>query len=187
MDSISYLKDHFLIALEAEKDSLFYRSVVYVCEHNETGAIGLVVNSPTGLQLDDILESLEITVANPTLVNVPVFTGGPVKEEVGVVLHDGARHWNSSIATSSTLTLTTSRDILLSIAAAQGPKKVFFSLGHSGWSPGQLEEEIARDYWLVTPAQENIIFEVPIGKRWEAAIRSLGIEPNQLVTKHGNA
>lgn len=184
MELTSNLRNHFLIALHGENDSLFHRSVIYICDHNAQGALGLVLNKPTGLHLTEIFQSLEIKVANPLLAKTPVFIGGPVQEEVGMVLHDGVLTWQSSVATSSLLNVTTSRDILFAMAEEKGPEKVFFSLGYSGWSPGQLEEEVARDFWLVCPAQEKIIFEVPIAQRWEAAIRSLGIEPSQLVSNH---
>jgi putative transcriptional regulator len=186
MELTSNLRNHFLVALHGETDPLFHRSVIYVCDHNAQGALGLLLNKPTGIHLTEICQSLEINVANPQLAKLPVFTGGPVQEEVGMVLHTGTLAWQSSVPTSPTLNVTTSRDILLAMAAEKGPEKVFFSLGYSGWSAGQLEDEVAQDFWLVCPVQERIIFEVPIEQRWEAAIRSLGIEPSQLVMEHGN-
>jgi putative transcriptional regulator len=186
MELTSNLRNHFLVALHGETDPLFHHSVIYVCDHNAQGALGLLLNKPTGIHLTDIFQSLEIKVANPHLAKMPVFTGGPVQEEVGMVLHNGDVTWQSSVPTSATLNVTTSRDILFAMAEQKGPEKTFFSLGYSGWSAGQLEDEVARDFWLVCPAQDKIIFEVPIAQRWEAAIRSMGIEPSQLVTQHGN-
>ncbi len=183
----SSLRNHFIVAINSDSGSPFHNAVVYVCEHNEQGSMGLVINRLSGLQLTDIFSSLEIKVSESQVPSTPVFAGGPVKENVGFVLHRDHGDWESSVFTSTDLAVTASKDIMQALADAQGPTKALITLGFSGWDAGQLEAEIAKDYWLISPVDESIIFDMPVGKRWHAAIESLGFTPNQLSPFGGHA
>lgn len=183
----SNLRNHLLIAVNNEISSPFHHAVVYLCEHNKKGSMGLVINRLSDLQLTDIFSSLQIKVNNAQTPSNPVFAGGPVKENVGFVLHHGHGDWESSMLTSADLAVTSSRDIMQALANKQGPTQTLVTLGFSGWHAGQLEEEIAKDYWLISPIDKTIIFDMPIKKRWHAAIKNLGFEPNQLSRFGGHA
>ena len=187
MINTSSLRNHFLIAVNSDSRSSFHHAVVYVCEHNENGSMGLVINRLSDLELTDIFSSLEIKLDNAQTLSTPVFAGGPVKENVGFVLHRDHGNWESSVFTSADLAVTSSKDIMHALANQQGPKKALITLGFSGWHAGQLEEEIAKDYWLISPVDETIIFDMPISKRWHAAIENLGFSHNQLSRFSGHA
>lgn len=181
------LRNHFLIALDNDHGSPFHRAVVYICEHDKYGSMGLIINRLSGLHLNDIFSSMQITVNNFIDTATPIFTGGPVKENAGFVLHRHEGTWESSLQTSDKLAVTSSKDIIHAFANNNGPKESLITLGFSGWEVGQLESEIAKNVWLTCPAHEDIIFNVPIAQRWNAAVESMGFSPNQLVTKVGHA
>jgi putative transcriptional regulator len=186
MDKLN-LKNHFLIAHDTEINNPFYRAVVYVCEHNADGAMGFVINRNAGIALDVIFESMEIQLTGSPLMHKPVLLGGPLQEATGFILHSKCQDWNSTISVSDKICVTTSKDILQDMVNQTGPTQLEMVLGYSGWAPGQLEQELQNNCWLSCPAQENIIFEIPIEQRWNAAIRSLGIDPSQLVSDVGHA
>ena len=185
LDTVN-LSDHFLISLDTEELSPFHRSVVYVCEHSEQGAMGLMINQQSGLDLNDVFSSMDIVVNADAVSSAQVLTGGPVQENAGFVLHGGKNKWESSLALANNLFVTTSQDILQAIADKEGPEKSLIMLGYSGWEAGQLEDEIGKNYWLSCPAKANIVFNTPIGQRWNAAIHSLGFTPCQLSREIGH-
>jgi putative transcriptional regulator len=178
------LRNHFLIAMPALEDNLtFHGSIAYICDHSEDGAMGIILNQPTSLSLQDIFDDLEITTDNehPTEEETRqqiIYSGGPVDSNRGFILHlketDDTK-WKSSEAVSPSIQLTTSSDILSAMAQNRGPLKSLIALGYSGWGPGQLEQEILNNDWLTIPADDDIIFHTPHDQRVEMAARKLGV------------
>lgn len=185
------LTDHFLIAMPAMLDPIFGGSVVYLCEHNANGALGVVINKPTDMTMEVLFEridlKLEIAPSDLPQPPEPVMFGGPVQVERGFVLHSPVRQFSSTLEVSSEVALTTSKDVLEAVAHGDGPARMLVSLGCSGWSAGQLEEELGRNGWLTVPADPAIIFELPVGERFNAALRLLGIDPVMLTAESGRA
>lgn len=182
--TMSSLRNQLLIAMPGLRGSEFAGALAYVCEHNEDGALGLVINRPLDIRLDDLLGQLDLA---DVPCGQPVFNGGPVQLERGFVLHRGGCCWEHSMAVSDGICLTTSRDILGAIGQGEGPKDFLLALGYAGWSPGQLEEEIASNAWLTCAADEDLLFEVPWAQRLETAMRRLGVAPGQLSSSVGHA
>ena len=166
------------------KDPNFERSVVLLCEHGEDGALGVVVNRPTPFLLGQIYEGQ--AVEGNGCADQPILYGGPVQPEMGFVLYKG-REYEGSTEVVRDLRLSTSMDVLRDIAAEKGPERFLFALGYAGWAPDQLEEEIARNDWLVVPADPELLFLVPPDELWTAAVRSLGIDPSLLTQDFGTA
>ena len=176
------LRGHFLIATPAIESGFFKQTVTYICEHGETGAMGIVINKPLDLQLADIFEHLNI---QPLLSHdeVPVMAGGPVKVDRGFVLHSPDKTFDATLKVNADVWLTTSKDVLADIAAGSGPEKHLVALGYAGWSAGQLEQEIAENSWLTVSADEKVLFETAIKQKFEAAGTLLGIDI-RLLTQH---
>lgn len=185
------LSNQFLIAMPGMADDTFAGAVVYLCEHNDKGALGLVINKPIALTLGSLFEKVELSLDDDDLAARPVFYGGPVQTERGFVLHEPldatGGHYNATLAVPGGLEMTTSRDVLEALSNGAGPKKVLVTLGYSGWAAGQLEEEIGRNGWLTVNATPEIIFETPIELRYERALGLLGIDPRMLSTDAGHA
>jgi len=185
------LTDQFLIAMPNMSDDNFSGTVVYLCEHNANGALGLVINRPTELPLQELFEKVDLKLERPDLSDSPVFFGGPVQTERGFVLHDRldeeGGHYNSTLKIGAGLEMTTSRDVLEALASGAGPKRVFVTLGYSGWSAGQLEDEISRNGWLTVKAQPEIIFDTPVEERYDKALSLLGVDRNFLMGEAGHA
>lgn len=171
------LTDHFLIATPNINDPIFGGTVVYLCEHNDKGALGVVINKPTEITMNSLFQRLNMKLEIDTLMNKPVMFGGPVQDDRGFVLHTPSDHFSSMLKISNDVAFTTSRDILEAMASGEGPKHILVSIGYAGWSPGQLEDELARNSWITVQADPKIIFETPIIGRYEAAFRLLGIDP----------
>ncbi len=170
------LTHSFLIAMPSLDDSFFGKGVVFICEHNDEGAFGLLINKPMELNLYQLLEQVGLSPEHDRS-NQAVFLGGPVQMERGFILHAGEPRWQGSRAIAENLSLTTSRDILEAIATGLFEEKMLATLGYSGWGAGQLESELADNAWLTVPADLSIIFEVPAEERHEAALRLLGVNP----------
>jgi putative transcriptional regulator len=185
------LADHFLIAMPSMLDPIFGGTVIYVCEHNASGALGVIINKPTDMTMDVLFEridlSLEILAKRVQPDNKPVMFGGPVQVERGFVLHAPVGQYSSTMKVTDMIGLTTSKDVLEAAAVGQGPERILVSLGCSGWSAGQLEEEISRNGWLTVPAVPSIIFDLPIEQRFAAAMKLLGIDPMMLGGDVGHA
>jgi putative transcriptional regulator len=181
------LTNHFLIAMPGLRDPNFARSLTYVCEHSEHGAMGIVVNRPTELRLGDILEQMEITASDPSAELEPVYSGGPVQPDRGFVLHTSGDRWASTLRITPRISLTTSRDILEAIAAGEGPEQRLIALGYAGWGSGQLENEMLANAWLSGPADLDIVFNRPVEERWYAAARLLGVDMHLMTTSAGHA
>ncbi len=187
--TLQSLANQFLIAMPSMNDQNFYRTVTLLCQHDENGSLGVIINRRINdLSFTDILEHLGIA---PDSMQEgwanPVYSGGPVHPELGMVLHEDAGTWESTIGIGEKLGLTTSMDIVQAIAAGHGPEKSLFVLGYAGWGSGQLEYEIQQNAWLCAPADPDIIFETPVDERWESAARQLGIDLNTMTTEAGHA
>lgn len=187
MTSINYLHNQFLIAMPNLTEANFSHTVSYLCQHNQEGALAIVINRPTGMNLGHIFEQMGISASSPTINDTPIFAGGPVQQERGFIIHNkGTETWDSSIPTSETTALTSSRDILEAIAEGKGPKQFLIALGYAGWGEGQLEQEIINNAWLNTPYEEQILYHTPVEQRWISAASQLGIDINQLTMPAGH-
>jgi putative transcriptional regulator len=184
---IASLRDHFLLAMPGLSDSIFSHSITYLCEHNKHGAMGIVINHPLNVCVEEILEYLQISAAG-RLREMPVMAGGPVHMDRGFVLHRPTeQEWESSLQVTEDIYLTTSRDILAAIADQQGPEHHLIALGYAGWSAGQLESEITENSWLTLPADSAIIFDTPCHLRASTAAKQLGVDLNLLSGEAGHA
>ena len=185
------LTNQFLIAMPGMADENFAGSVVYLCEHNEKGALGLVINKPIEITLKNLFEKVELALERAELAAQPVFFGGPVQTERGFVLHeklaDDAIRFSSTLSVPGGLEMTTSKDVLEALATGDGPKRILITLGYSGWSPGQLEDELSRNGWLTVDADPAIIFDTPVEQRYERALALLGFDPRMLSQQAGHA
>ena len=186
--SADHLANQFLIAMPGMVDPNFAGSVIYLFEHTERGAMGLVVNQPTEVDLATLFDKIELKLEIAPLLDQPVYFGGPVQIERGFVLHEPTAEvlYSSSLAVPGGLTMTTSKDVLEAVAAGSGPRKFLMTLGYAGWGEGQLEQEILANAWLNTPYGQHILFDTPIDLRWRAAAGQIGIDINQLTTPAGH-
>jgi putative transcriptional regulator len=185
------LTNQFLIAMPGMGDGTFAGTVVYLCEHTDQGALGLVINKPIDIKLKNLFEKVELSLDREDLADEPVYFGGPVQTERGFVLHerlgeDGG-HYNSSLQIQGGLEMTTSKDVLEALSHGAGPKKVLVTLGYSGWGAGQLEEEMSRNGWINVSAERGIIFDTPVEQRSEKALSLLGIDARMLSQDAGHA
>jgi putative transcriptional regulator len=181
------LTNHFLIAMPAMTDPFFAKSLTYVCEHNDQGAMGIVVNRPISLTLSELFAQINMPLKPAELEDVLVHFGGPVQTDRGFVLHDASGPWQSTLHVNDNIGLTTSKDILQAVGEGQGPQHMLVTLGYAGWSEGQLEQEIAANAWLSVPASEHILFDLPAEERLPAAMALLGIDYATLSDEAGHA
>lgn len=186
MDSVN-LTDNFLIAMPAMQDPYFANTLVYVCEHNESGALGIIVNRPIDLTLAGLFEKIDLAMENADLAGLPVYFGGPVQLDRGFVLHRPLGGWQSTLAVNGTVGLTSSRDVLVAVGEGGEPRDILVTLGYAGWSAGQLEEELAQNAWLTVPAAPEILFDLPPEERLPAAMENLGVSFSQLSDVAGHA
>lgn len=177
-------------------DAMFGKSVVYVCEHSERGALGLVINKPADMPLTTLFEKIDLPLHRADLVGQPVFQGGPVQTERGFVLHEtvvaeGQGSEDSLYASTMTipggLEMTTSKDVLEALSMGSGPKRVLVSIGYSAWSQGQLETELGENSWLTVEADQAVIFDTPVGQRYDRALGLLGLESWMISQQAGHA
>jgi putative transcriptional regulator len=196
------LTNHFLIAMPALADALFSRSVVYVCQHSPSGALGLVINKPADISMTKLFDKVELPLNRADLADAPVFHGGPLQEERGFVLHDASAScsvedskdlpatqmpYASSMAISGGLTMTTSKDVLQALSEGGGPHKVLVSLGYASWGEGQLETELGANSWLTVDANRDLIFDTPVAQRYDKALALLGLQAWMISSQVGHA
>jgi putative transcriptional regulator len=186
------LTNQFLIAMPGMADPMFAGSVVYLCEHTEKGALGLVINKPVDIKLKNLFEKVELSLTRDDIADTPVYFGGPVQTERGFVLHERQTEdkspYNSTLSIAGgSLDMTTSKDVLEALADGAGPKRMLVTLGYSGWGAGQLEDELSRNGWLTVDADPRVIFDTPIAQRYEKAVSLLGIDPHMLSQEAGHA
>ena len=186
MDNVN-LTDNFLIAMPTLEDPYFSHALVYICEHNENGALGIIVNRPIDMNLAGLFDKIDIKLEDETLGQLPVYFGGPVQLDRGFVLHRPVGHWQSTLLINSEVALTSSRDVLSSVGSLGQPTEFIVTLGYAGWDAGQLEEELAQNSWLTVPAKASILFELPPEERLPAAMQKLGISFTQLSDVAGHA
>ena len=191
-DSINFTH-HFLIAMPGLEDAMFSKSVIYMCEHSERGALGLVINKPSDINLQKLFDKVELPLHRQDLTQAPVFKGGPVQTERGFVLHESVVMPGNESLYASTMTIpgglemTTSKDVLEALSTGYGPRKVFISLGYSSWGQGQLESEISDNSWLTVAADPAVIFDTPVEQRYAKALKLLGLEAWMLSPEAGHA
>jgi putative transcriptional regulator len=181
------LTNHFLIAMPNMADPYFARSLTYICEHDEKGALGVVVNRPIEMTLGALFERLSLPLSSQILVSAPVYFGGPVQTDRGFVLHQPLGQWQSTLSVGDAVGLTTSKDILEAVGQGGGPERMLVTLGYSGWAAGQLENEIKQNAWLTVEAKDAIMFETPAGERLPAAMKLLGVDFAKLSEEAGHA
>ena len=175
------LTHHFLIAMPGLEDEGFSKSVIYMCEHSERGALGLIINKPSDINVQGLFDKVELPLRRADLTLTPVFQGGPVQTERGFVLHESMMPGSESVYASTMsipggLEMTTSKDVLEALSTGAGPRKVFVSLGYSAWGEGQLESEILDNSWLTVAADLGVIFDTPVEERYDKALKLLGLE-----------
>ena len=182
------LENHFLIAMPTLHDPFFKRTVTYICEHSAEGAMGLIINHPIDINVGDLLQKIDIdtTHIGDAYPNA-VYSGGPVQTDRGFVLHSPQPGWNSSLRLSDEIMVTTSKDILEAIAGNRSPDRFMITLGYSGWTAGQLEQELAQNSWLTIPADPDLLFNTPANQRWEKAAEKLGFDMSQVSCDVGHA
>lgn len=185
------LTNQFLIAMPGMTDGNFAGAVVYMCEHTERGALGLIINRPIEIGVQQLFEKVDLVLEREDLLATPVYLGGPVQTERGFVLHEQldeeGGHYSSTLKIDGGLEMTTSRDVLEAMANGAGPRKVLITLGYAGWSAGQLEEELSRNGWLSVAADRDIIFDTPVEERYDRALSLLGIDRGFLSSEAGHA
>lgn len=186
------LTNHFLIAMPGLDDAAFAKSVVYMCEHSDRGALGLVINKPSDINLKNLFDKVELPLHRDDLTQAPVFQGGPVQTERGFVLHESMMPGNESVYASTMtipggLEMTTSKDVLEALSAGNGPRRILVSLGYSSWGEGQLESEISDNSWLTVAADLAVIFDTPVAQRYDKALMLLGLESWMLSPEAGHA
>jgi putative transcriptional regulator len=190
------LTNHFLIAMPGLEDAMFGKSVVYVCEHSERGALGLVINKPADMALTALFEKIDLPLHRADLLSQCVFQGGPVQTERGFVLHESVvaegqpadeSLYSSTMTIPGGLEMTTSKDVLEALSMGSGPKRVLVSLGYSAWGEGQLETELGENSWLTVAADQSLIFDTPIAQRYDRALGLLGLESWMISQQAGHA
>lgn len=175
------LTHHFLIAMPGLEDEAFYKSVIYMCEHTERGALGLMINKPSDINVKGLFDKVELPLRREDLIQIPVFQGGPVQTERGFVLHESMMPGHEAVYASTMsipggLEMTTSKDVLEALSTGAGPRRVFVSLGYSAWGEGQLESELLDNSWLTVAADVNVIFDTPVEERYDKALMLLGLQ-----------
>ena len=190
------LTHHFLIAMPGLEDASFARSVVYLCEHSERGALGLIINKPSDINLKGLFDKVDLSLRRDDLTEEPVYQGGPVQTERGFVLHermgtDSEDADESAYASTMTipggLEMTTSKDVLEALSTGAGPRRVLVTLGYASWGEGQLESELAENSWLTVGADTSVIFDTPVAERYDRALGLLGLQSWMLSPEAGHA
>lgn len=190
------LTHHFLIAMPGLEDESFARSVVYLCEHTERGALGLIINKPSDITLKNLFDKVDLSLRRDDLSTQPVFHGGPVQTERGFVLHEpmlmnradtNESAYAASMAIPGGLEMTTSKDVLEALSTGAGPRRVLITLGYSSWGEGQLESELGDNAWLTVAADLSVIFDAPVTERYDRALALLGLQTWMLSPVAGRA
>ena len=186
------LTHHFLIAMPGLDDEAFAKSVIYMCEHSGRGALGLIINKPSDINLKKLFDKVELPLHREDLIQAPVFQGGPVQTERGFVLHESMMPGHESVYASTMripggLEMTTSKDVLEALSTGAGPRRIFVSLGYSSWAEGQLESEISDNSWLTVEADLTVIFDTPVEQRYDKALMLLGLQSWNLSPQAGHA
>lgn len=183
----SSFTNQLLIAMPGLQDPNFSSTVTLVCEHNNDGALGIIINRPLTLKLSGLFDQLSVDDVDPTAANKPVVAGGPVGTERGFVLHDRSHRFDNTLSVSEHIQLTLSRDVIDAMASGDGPLRTLVAIGYAGWEPGQLEDEMLANAWLSVPATPELVFDTPFADRWDLAARSLGVDIASISPDAGHA
>lgn len=178
--------DQLLMAMPSLGDKIFFHGVIYVCQHSEEGATGLLINQPTDFKLDFIFDQLDISVSRSDIADKTVLFGGPLQQDRGFLLHKPSKELQSSLLVSDTVSISTSKESLSELAKGNGPKDALVALGYAAWGPEQLDKEIQENTWLHCPSTENLLYNTAYDKRWEEAINTIGVDVNKLTTGFGH-
>lgn len=181
------ITNQLLIAMPGMADPNFSTTVTLICEHNDEGALGIVINRPLELKLGGLFEQLDVENPDPGAADLPVLMGGPVGPERGFVLHGPVNRYENTLPVSEDIHLTLSRDVIDEMATGDGPERTLVALGYAGWDAGQLEHEMLANSWLTVPATPDIVFDMPFDRRWMSAASTLGIDISQISTDAGHA
>ncbi len=181
------LTNNLLISMPALNDPNFHQTVSLICQHDERGALGVIINRLSDHCMGDIYDQLKVDYSNPVYADRPVYHGGPVHPELGLVLHKAAGEWESTLKIGLKLALTSSRDIIDAMATGNAPQLCNFTLGYAGWGPGQLEKELQENTWLNVAVDNAIIFETPVENRWREAVALIGIDISQISSFTGHS
>ena len=183
------LTNNFIIAMPGLADPLFEKSVSFICQHNDYGAMGLTINHPTDISFVELLAQLNIPIEDKSISSTPVYLGGPVATSHGFILHANSndKTWDQTLHINEQLSLSSSKDILTAIAKGEGPEDYLIILGYAGWVKGQIEKEIQENSWLNVIADNEIIFHTPSAKRWEKAASRMGVDINLISSDVGHA
>lgn len=182
------LKHHFLLAMPHMEDTHFASSLVYLCDHDDNGCMGVIVNRTLEITLDALFDQLSLGGERSLHRNAPVYYGGPMHKDRGFILHRGnSQEWDSSIQVNDDIALTTSMDILQALANNSGPEHFLICLGCAGWDVGQLENELKENTWLTVDAAPSVLFETPPAERLSAAAGILGVDLNLMTRDAGHA
>jgi len=186
-ESVDSLKGHFLISMPGLVDPNFHQTVTFICEHTAEGAVGIVLNRVHEmLAATDIFEELHLE-CSESAKSIPVHIGGPVNVDQIFTLHGPPFDWKGCLQVTGTVAMSNTVDILTALSKGEGPASFMITLGCAGWGPGQLESELAQNAWLTTEALEEIIFDIPVERRWETAVKKMGIDPVLLTDRAGHA
>ena len=181
------LTNNLLIAMPALTDPSFFQTVTYICEHNEKGATGIIVNRPMGVSLKDVFAQMNIQITDNSINKTPVLYGGPMHQERGFVIHRPFGKWRSTLNISDEICVTTSQDVLEAIAQGKGPKEFLIALGYASWTDAQLESEIAANSWLNATASTDLLFHTEFSERWVQAAKLIGVDINEISSDIGHA
>ena len=185
-DEKSSLRDHFLIAMPSLADSYFSQTVTYICDHNEHGAMGIVINHPLTINMPEVFAQLGIK-SEYEIEHPRILAGGPVNKQQGLVIHRNEGTWDSTLEVTENISITASKDVIAAIAQDRAPSGAQLVLGYAGWGANQLEAEITENSWLTVPADERILFDTPVEERWSATAKHLGIDLNLISSFAGHA
>lgn len=186
-ETMPSLTRQLLVAVPGMDDPRFARTVTLICQHDAEGAMGIVVNRASDFSLGEVLAQMSLSMPSPGLQAQPVLAGGPLQPERGFMVHDGAQAWASSLVLGEDLAITTSRDVLEALAAGEGPPHSALALGYAGWGAGQLEQELADNAWITVPSSHQLLFELPLEQRWQAAAGSIGVDLSRMADYSGRA
>ena len=181
------LANHLLVAMPQLTDPNFRHSVVYICENQPEGTVGLIINRPMPMPMGLVFEQMDITPIRRDLNALPLLYGGPIQPERGFVIHRPEGEWRSSLLIREDVNVTTSKDIIVAIAEGKGPKNAIVTLGYTGWNEEQLEMELLSNLWLVCPCTPELLYDLPFDKRWEMAGSSIGVDMHRLSSQSGHA
>lgn len=184
------LTNNLIIAMPGLADPIFEKSVSFICQHTEQGAMGLTINHPTNITFSELLSQLDIPLTEASLTSIPIYLGGPIETGHGFILHSNDAKldsWTQTLKINDDLSLSSSKDILIAIANGKGPSNFLITLGYAGWGKGQIEKEMEQNSWLNVTADNDIIFHTPTEKRWESAAMKLGIDINLISGDIGHA